>query len=681
MFYEANDGRCFLVTCSVDTSFGTIGFGKRLGAKKLKWASTEKCKKAINVENNCITPLAAVHEWEEDVYVFLDKNLRDHSLCLPSLWNTMTICMSFDDLVQFLEKNGKKAFTINFEDNSSDLTSFAPPRVPSTGVASVGEVTSGLNIPFTLPPLNLDNLNSERMNEFYDAVHEKVSKKIPVGDLDVEVLIWNMHDKRPFLRMPIVRGDIEVLAIIYDCCDLYKVGYEKRDMVMLFKDESCRNVAKRVLDKLLPIEAYYKKIGKTIKYIWVGWGYPDLEAVAGITRTELKLGKIELLNMVEYLSNATHGPPTQDMGLQILSSTQFFPEAFRGCQQKVFVVQYFHQSRQIPPHLVYLQYLWSAVSHKLQQNPDKHPTFDVFFGGRQTNSELFSNYRLLKNIPEEELMKPRFTFEQLNRYGMYMRSISEFKELLKTVKSSNRVMLTDPCSSCTIDLIKHMCGGNLILHFECSCYVPKHSIKNVVISVTMKPEGLDDETHVMRIQSLCEATKNTFLCFTRGAAMSVGTIKCQLTYDFIDAGRLTQSQTIQLKDVEIVLKDYLISTKKLIDFETEWEKLKDCESRKKIVFPVSNLEDATRKICDLLDMKQFRAEDLPLELPSVPEKLSFYSEYCNPGLPWVLVRAIFKRGCVGNLILDLSVRCTFQPIRLGLIDMVACYVSSTTNQV
>lgn len=140
--------------------------------------------------------------------------------------------------------------------------------------------------------------------------------------------------------------------------------------------------------------------------------------------------------MVDYLSNATlDGPPTQDMGLHILSYL-----AHRGFLQKAFVVKHFHHSRQIHPRLVYLQYLWSAVSHKLQQQPDKHPTFDVFFGGPQTTSELMINYRLLKNIPEEQLIKPPFTFEQLNRYGMYMRSIFEFRALLKTVKSSNPIL-------------------------------------------------------------------------------------------------------------------------------------------------------------------------------------------------------------------------------------------------
>ncbi len=83
---------------------------------RLSFASTERLKQYLGVEPGCVTPFALVNDTEHKVTVLLDEDIRqDELLGFHPIVNSATECISYPDLIRFLDYTGHtpKAVTMN----------------------------------------------------------------------------------------------------------------------------------------------------------------------------------------------------------------------------------------------------------------------------------------------------------------------------------------------------------------------------------------------------------------------------------------------------------------------------------------------------------------------------------------------------------------------------------------
>jgi 8-oxo-dGTP diphosphatase len=107
LFVRNKKGAMWLVTLREDRRVDLHGFGRRIGAGPLSFASAARLRAALGVEPGSVTPLAALNDVAGAVTVVVDAALlaapRVH--CHP-LTNDRTLALAPGDLVRLLEESG-----------------------------------------------------------------------------------------------------------------------------------------------------------------------------------------------------------------------------------------------------------------------------------------------------------------------------------------------------------------------------------------------------------------------------------------------------------------------------------------------------------------------------------------------------------------------------------------------
>lgn len=108
LFVKDKKGNMWLITVRDEASVDLKTLSKTLGAKgNLSFANEERLAQYLNVKPGSVTPLALIHDTENQVQAIIDEKLLAHDVIyVHPLINTMTVGLKRADLLSFYESVG-----------------------------------------------------------------------------------------------------------------------------------------------------------------------------------------------------------------------------------------------------------------------------------------------------------------------------------------------------------------------------------------------------------------------------------------------------------------------------------------------------------------------------------------------------------------------------------------------
>ena len=74
-----------------------------LGCKKLSFASSERLKEVLDLEEGSVTPFGIINDKDNKVVLVIDRDLVGKRLLFHPNTNTKTMSVTYDDLIKFIE--------------------------------------------------------------------------------------------------------------------------------------------------------------------------------------------------------------------------------------------------------------------------------------------------------------------------------------------------------------------------------------------------------------------------------------------------------------------------------------------------------------------------------------------------------------------------------------------------
>lgn len=74
-----------------------------LECKKLSFASSERLKEVLDLEEGSVTPFGIINDKDNKVVLVIDKDLIGKKLLFHPNTNTKTMSINYDDLIKFIE--------------------------------------------------------------------------------------------------------------------------------------------------------------------------------------------------------------------------------------------------------------------------------------------------------------------------------------------------------------------------------------------------------------------------------------------------------------------------------------------------------------------------------------------------------------------------------------------------
>ncbi len=74
-----------------------------IGCNKLSFASSERLKEVLDLEEGSVTPLGIINDFDNKVTLLIDKDLTNKKILFHPNTNTKTMSISYDDLIKFIE--------------------------------------------------------------------------------------------------------------------------------------------------------------------------------------------------------------------------------------------------------------------------------------------------------------------------------------------------------------------------------------------------------------------------------------------------------------------------------------------------------------------------------------------------------------------------------------------------
>lgn len=75
---------------------------------KLSFASSERLKEVLDLEEGSVTPFGIINDIENKVTLLIDKDLINNKLLFHPNVNTKTMSITYDDLIKFIEYENHK---------------------------------------------------------------------------------------------------------------------------------------------------------------------------------------------------------------------------------------------------------------------------------------------------------------------------------------------------------------------------------------------------------------------------------------------------------------------------------------------------------------------------------------------------------------------------------------------
>ena len=79
-----------------------------IGCSKLSFASSERLKEVLGLEEGSVTPFGIINDGLNKVTLLIDKDLMNNKLLFHPNVNTKTMSITYDDLIKFIEYENHK---------------------------------------------------------------------------------------------------------------------------------------------------------------------------------------------------------------------------------------------------------------------------------------------------------------------------------------------------------------------------------------------------------------------------------------------------------------------------------------------------------------------------------------------------------------------------------------------
>jgi prolyl-tRNA synthetase len=134
MFLKSKKGELFCFTIPNPYKVDMKVLSKKLAAPECRFASDEFLASVLKVAKGCVTPLAAISDTENKCTFALDSRMvGQEALWVHPLINTQSVCLSYADLVKFLEAVGHPPKILDFSEEPT-----APAPAPAGKAAKPG---------------------------------------------------------------------------------------------------------------------------------------------------------------------------------------------------------------------------------------------------------------------------------------------------------------------------------------------------------------------------------------------------------------------------------------------------------------------------------------------------------------------------------------------------------------
>lgn len=111
---NANGKVHYLVSCDPNKKIDFKELASKLNSTRLSFASSERLKKYLNVEQGAVSPFGVVFDTNSEVIVVFDNDLTSkEKVGFHPNKNTATIFLDFNDLIKIIEEHGNKIMYIN----------------------------------------------------------------------------------------------------------------------------------------------------------------------------------------------------------------------------------------------------------------------------------------------------------------------------------------------------------------------------------------------------------------------------------------------------------------------------------------------------------------------------------------------------------------------------------------
>lgn len=121
LFLRDRKGAMWLVVCLEDRRIDLKALGALLGGVRLSFGSADRLMRILGVIPGAVSPFALINDTEAAVTVILDAEMMAHSpLNYHPLSNEMTIAVTPDDLIRFIESCGHSPQVVDLAAASGD---------------------------------------------------------------------------------------------------------------------------------------------------------------------------------------------------------------------------------------------------------------------------------------------------------------------------------------------------------------------------------------------------------------------------------------------------------------------------------------------------------------------------------------------------------------------------------
>ncbi|CAA6663000.1 unnamed protein product [Spirodela intermedia] len=239
----------------------------------------------------------------------------------------------------------------------------------------------------------------------------------------------------------------------------------------------------------------------------------------------------------------------------------------------------------------------------------------------------------------------------VDAYERLLSSIPEFSSFGKLFKSSAPVELTEAETEYSVNVVKHVYDGHVVLQYNCTNTIPEQLLENVTVLVDASEAEEFSEVAVWPLKSLpYDSPGQTFVAFEKPeGAVSAGKFSNLLKFIVKEVDPSTGEaeeegveDEYQLEEVEIVAADYMLKNERVDEYG---------------LGPRDSLSEAVSAVINILGMH-------PCEVPHVPPLGVFI------GNAKVLVRLAFGIDASKHVAMKLAVRSDDPSVSEAIHDIV-----------
>ncbi|XP_078436668.1 coatomer gamma-2 subunit, putative / gamma-2 coat protein, putative / gamma-2 COP [Wolffia australiana] len=261
-------------------------------------------------------------------------------------------------------------------------------------------------------------------------------------------------------------------------------------------------------------------------------------------------------------------------------------------------------------------------------------------------------------------------------YERLLSSIPEFSSFGKLLKSSAPMELTEAETEYSVNVVKHIYDGHILLQYNCTNTIPEQLLENVSVLVDASEAEDFSEVAVRPLPSLpYDSPGQTFVAFAKPDGISVGKFSNLLKFIVKEVDPTTgeaeeegMEDEYQLEEVEIVAADYMVKVG-VSNFRNAWEGLGDENERvdEYGLGPRESLAEAVVAVVNILGMQPCEGTET---VPSSARSHTCLLSGVFMGQAKVLVRLSFGIDSTKHVAMKLAVRSDDPDVSEAIHDIV-----------